>query len=165
MVKRGKKKKGLLDKAIDAVTTRDEKAAAEEAKEEAAAARTKAAREAAQRAADLPVGGYLPHVQDHPCVARLQRLPRTNSMGELCLKHGAIVARQERIHLVLRCTSRRLLWGLVKAGRHRDAHPARAERAQWLYPGRVSRPYLRAQPQIGLREIVWIEHQVGSHVL
>ncbi len=49
MVKREKKKKGLLDRAIDAVSTRDEKAAAEEAKEEATAARTQAAREATQR--------------------------------------------------------------------------------------------------------------------
>lgn len=49
MVKREKKKKGLLDRAIDAVSTRDEKAAAEEAKEEATAARTQAAREAAQK--------------------------------------------------------------------------------------------------------------------
>ena len=43
------KKKGLLDKAIDAVTTRDEKEAAEQAGKEAAAARAKAAREATQR--------------------------------------------------------------------------------------------------------------------
>jgi nucleoid-associated protein YgaU len=44
-----KEKKGLLDKAIDAVSSRDEKAAAEEAKGEASAARAKAAHEASKR--------------------------------------------------------------------------------------------------------------------
>jgi nucleoid-associated protein YgaU len=42
-------KKGLLGKAIDAVTSRDEREAAEEALEEAAEARSRAAREAADK--------------------------------------------------------------------------------------------------------------------
>lgn len=42
-------KKGLLDKAIDAVSSRDEKAAAEEAKEKASAARAAATHEASKR--------------------------------------------------------------------------------------------------------------------
>jgi len=46
-----RKKKGILDKAIDAVTTRDEKEEAEEAKKEAEAAKRQAALEAAKREA------------------------------------------------------------------------------------------------------------------
>jgi nucleoid-associated protein YgaU len=45
------KKKSILDKAIDALTTRDEKEEAEEAKKEAEAAKRKAALEAAKRQA------------------------------------------------------------------------------------------------------------------
>jgi nucleoid-associated protein YgaU len=44
-------KKGILGKAIDAVSARDEKEAAEKAEQEAAAARAEAAREAAQKRA------------------------------------------------------------------------------------------------------------------
>jgi nucleoid-associated protein YgaU len=44
-------KKGILDRAIDALTTRDEKAEAEEAKAEAAQAQAKAMAEAGQRRA------------------------------------------------------------------------------------------------------------------
>jgi hypothetical protein len=51
MAKRKEKRKGILDRAIDAVSTRDEKEAAEEAAKEAAAARARAAREAAQKRA------------------------------------------------------------------------------------------------------------------
>jgi nucleoid-associated protein YgaU len=46
-----KKKKSILDKAIDAVSTRDEKEAAEEAKKAAEAAKHKATIEAARRQA------------------------------------------------------------------------------------------------------------------
>ena len=45
------KKKGILDQAIDALTTRDEVQAADEAKKETEAARTQAAREATARQA------------------------------------------------------------------------------------------------------------------
>ena len=45
------KKKGILDQAIDALTTRDEVQAAEEAKKEAEAARAQASREVAARQA------------------------------------------------------------------------------------------------------------------
>jgi len=47
--KEKKERKGLLGKAIDAVTSRDEKAAAEAAEAEAAAAQAQAAREEAKR--------------------------------------------------------------------------------------------------------------------
>jgi nucleoid-associated protein YgaU len=46
-----RKKKGILDKAIDAVTTRDEREAAEKAKKEAQAAKRKVELEAAKREA------------------------------------------------------------------------------------------------------------------
>jgi nucleoid-associated protein YgaU len=46
-----KKKKGILERAIDAVSTRDEKEEAEEAKKEAEAAKRKAALEAAKKEA------------------------------------------------------------------------------------------------------------------
>jgi nucleoid-associated protein YgaU len=46
-----KKKKGILERAIDAVSTRDEKEEAEEAKKEAEAAKRQAALEAAKREA------------------------------------------------------------------------------------------------------------------
>ena len=46
-----KKKKGILERAIDAVSSRDEKEEAEEAKKEAEAAKRKAALEAAKRQA------------------------------------------------------------------------------------------------------------------
>jgi nucleoid-associated protein YgaU len=46
-----KEKKSILEKAIDAVSTRDEKEAAEEAKKEAEAAKRQAALEAAKRQA------------------------------------------------------------------------------------------------------------------
>ncbi|MGC9349508.1 MAG: LysM peptidoglycan-binding domain-containing protein [Anaerolineae bacterium] len=49
MAKKKEEKKGLLGKALDAVTARDEKEAAEEAAEEAATAEAKAAREATKR--------------------------------------------------------------------------------------------------------------------
>ena len=55
MAKKGNKK-GLLDKAIDAVTSRDEKEAATEALEEAAEARSRAAREAAGKTVSPGVG-------------------------------------------------------------------------------------------------------------
>jgi hypothetical protein len=51
MAKKKEKGKGLLDRAIDAVSTRDEKAAVEEAEKETSAARTQATQEATQKRA------------------------------------------------------------------------------------------------------------------
>ena len=51
MAKKKEKKKGLLDRAIDAVSTRDEKEAVEEAEKETTAARAQAAQEATQKRA------------------------------------------------------------------------------------------------------------------
>jgi nucleoid-associated protein YgaU len=51
MAKRREKKKGILDRAIDAVSSRDEEAAAEEAKKAAEAAKRQAQLETAKREA------------------------------------------------------------------------------------------------------------------